>query len=499
MLVQLTARARASRFPGRRRTYRTRVAAFVLLGMAAAAAAAPGDPDATFADHGERVTPYFSVDGLDVDAAGRVFVAGERSVDGGSVNEVARYTSDGRPDPTFGRDGVAGLEEFSDVGVTADLAVTDGGLPLVALETVEQLGGRPFSVFAVLRLTETGTVDRSFGTNGVVRLFADFSERLSLRIFPQAHGGFRVAGFVCGPTSCVVRAETFAEKGGAAGGFASPPTLAAPLRGAVLDRAGGDLVTASISTVSRDGPLPLDLAHYDAVGRHDDAFATGDAVSGIDLSNRGECRLAGGPDGSLVVAGTDPAGDAVVARFAADGARDRSFGANGTARLRVAGAIEAVTLAVAVGPDRRILVAGGARLASKRAEWFIGALDADGTAARELGTDGVVVRPPALGREFVPLLRVLPDGRLVVAGYAGDTFVVARYEGFPRACGDADGNGSVTVSDGVQVLRAAAGLPSACLASFCDADGSGDLGVTDGVRVLQAAAALPSTLRCGAE
>ncbi len=65
-----------------------------------------------------------------------------------------------------------------------------------------------------------------------------------------------------------------------------------------------------------------------------------------------------------------------------------------------------------------------------------------------------------------------------------------------EVCGDADGNGSTTVSDGVQVLRAAAGLDSSCTRARCDVDGSGAVGVTDGVQVLRAAAGLPFDGRC---
>ena len=65
-----------------------------------------------------------------------------------------------------------------------------------------------------------------------------------------------------------------------------------------------------------------------------------------------------------------------------------------------------------------------------------------------------------------------------------------------QVCGDADGSGSVTVTDGVQVLRAAADLPSACLVDFCDVDASGVIGVSDGVQTLRAAAALPADLHC---
>jgi hypothetical protein len=63
-------------------------------------------------------------------------------------------------------------------------------------------------------------------------------------------------------------------------------------------------------------------------------------------------------------------------------------------------------------------------------------------------------------------------------------------------CGDADDSGAVTVTDGVQTLRAAAGLDSSCTAARCDVDGSGAVSVTDGVNVLRAAAGLAVTFRC---
>ena len=67
-----------------------------------------------------------------------------------------------------------------------------------------------------------------------------------------------------------------------------------------------------------------------------------------------------------------------------------------------------------------------------------------------------------------------------------------------QVCGDADGNGTVTVTDGVQVLRQAAGLDSTCSerANSCNVDGVGDITVTDGVNVLRKAADLPVTDNC---
>lgn len=65
-------------------------------------------------------------------------------------------------------------------------------------------------------------------------------------------------------------------------------------------------------------------------------------------------------------------------------------------------------------------------------------------------------------------------------------------------CGDADDNGSVTVTDGVQVLRSAAGLSSTCAqhGGSCDVDGSGSVTVSDGVNVLRKAAGIAITENC---
>ncbi len=77
--------------------------------------------------------------------------------------------------------------------------------------------------------------------------------------------------------------------------------------------------------------------------------------------------------------------------------------------------------------------------------------------------------------------------------------VVPRDRAYAETCGDADRNGQVTVTDGVNVLRAAAGLASECPLVTCDIDDSGTITVTDGVNVLRTAAGLATTLSCVAD
>lgn len=58
--------------------------------------------------------------------------------------------------------------------------------------------------------------------------------------------------------------------------------------------------------------------------------------------------------------------------------------------------------------------------------------------------------------------------------------------------GDATGDGVMSVADGVQIMRAAAGLSSVCTVPACDLDASGFLSVTDGASALRIAGGLPA-------
>lgn len=75
---------------------------------------------------------------------------------------------------------------------------------------------------------------------------------------------------------------------------------------------------------------------------------------------------------------------------------------------------------------------------------------------------------------------------------------IAASQPTPFVCGDADGDGVVTVTDGVQVLTGAAELGGTCAASAdaCDVDGDGEVTVTDGVAVLRQAAGLAAASQC---
>ncbi len=124
------------------------------------------------------------------------------------------------------------------------------------------------------------------------------------------------------------------------------------------------------------------------------------------------------------------------------------------------------------------------------------------TVGHELGHVLGLDHPDQCGHDAIVLMRSafqLPstDPCFVSEPTSDDiTGALMIYPAVAFVCGDADGNGSVTVSDGVQILRAAADLSNTCTLARCDVNGDGTITVSDGVAVLRRAADLPGADDC---
>ncbi len=127
------------------------------------------------------------------------------------------------------------------------------------------------------------------------------------------------------------------------------------------------------------------------------------------------------------------------------------------------------------------------------------------TLAHEFGHVLGLSHPDQCDKDFNVLMRSASCKRSNEAGFVLDP-TVADINGAeriypvtgptPGICGDADLSGAITVTDGVQTLRAAAELSSSCTPARCDVDGSGAVTVSDGVNVLRGAAGLPFASNC---
>ena len=229
----------------------------------------------------------------------------------------------------------------------------------------------------------------------------------------------------------------------------------------------------ALPTARAAGPAPGDL---------DDGFGNHGKVVVSPPPEAGEWPGAAAvqPDGSVVIVGTAaPARNGyafLVLRFLADGRLDPSFGAGGRVwtdlvtlatplKGAVAGGValgSSSASAVAVQPDGKIVVGGSTQSGGSTAFALMRYL-ADGQPDPSFGSDGLALTDfdPATN-DAVTSLALLPGGKILAAGAAGDRAALARYlpDGQLDPAFGESRNGTVTTGHSLLNALALAGDPA---------------------------------------
>ncbi len=334
-----------------------------------------GELDPTFGDAGGIVGVPIAVRDVKDDTFGRLLVTG--SAEGGRVG-VQRYATNGTLDRSFGSGGTELLPPFAS-GKKSDRFRRLLGFARVAVPRTDYTGRTWW--LGIKRLRSSGQRDPSFGHDGYAVL-PNAKEAAALGMIVQRDGGvivvFREAAEHPEPPegreqspktsqSFILRLTPVGKLDRRFGtrGIARLP-LKGVARSVIMTALGSHLLVAA--GVESEGIEDLTLVDYTGAGRLDDHF--GNAGLARMVFPGGKRFVAVSPRaiafdavGDAIVAGEHlihtvdtPAGDAFIARFTPHG-RDCSFGADG---LLVDERFTAAN-AVAVQPDGRIVVAGGAR------------------------------------------------------------------------------------------------------------------------------------------
>lgn len=184
------------------------------------------------------------------------------------------------------------------------------------------------------------------------------------------------------------------------------------------------------------------LGRYNSDGSLDLSFnTTGTVMTGVGTMLTGTTGSADyadaitlQSDGKIVVAGSCYAWGAnhfCVARYQANGQLDPSFGLAG-AGLAPIGTADSETLAIAVQPDGKIVLAGYCVNGGGIPNFCLARISADGLFDPSFGTGGKVITMPLSGSAFAYAVALQPDGKIVAGGrcLAGSIpyFCAARYE-----------------------------------------------------------------------
>jgi len=376
----------------------------------------------------------------------------------------------GQLDATFGTGGV-----FSMSGVATAVALQSDGKIAVA--------GAVNGGTGLLRLTTSGNLDPTFGNGGIARIVlpdifsgaADLA--VDLAIQPDGKIVFAIsdangdAGRVCHIVSRV-NADGSLDTAFGDGGFAFSSTV-----NALTD-------VSNTLALQPDGKILVggsSLARFTADGQLDPTFGTGGLAAikkfagNMVLQSNGQILISSaefgrGDSGVVFPASNSLRPPGVISRFNPDGSIESNFGILGEAAAVVA------PRGVTIQGDGRIFIVGSVidRLLPRPQRNTTGfALlhyNPDGGLDTSFGSHGGVVNSFGSSAPFASADAVLqlPDGRLIVAGLAGDenssNFALARYT--------SDGNLDSTFGSGGQVITAIPDNRSNIVALALQSDGN---------------------------
>ena len=330
----------------------------------------PGSLDLQFGNDGTVMAPVTTTTehgyAMAVQGDGKILVAGYRETGGNQDFAVARYNADGSLDNSFGSNGVALIDGGTSSDAAWSMTLQADGKILLGGSVYNQ--NSTVDDFALVRLNTDGTPDATFGTNGVVTTDIDLNWDNAYEILVLDDGKILLGG-----------------------------------DGYITGRR-----CATIVRYNTDGSVDTDfgflgVAHF-CVGQED--ARTRD----IALQS----------DGKIVVAGYFSEGmddHAFVARFNPEGTVDTFFGLNGYASLDIGGREDRL-FSVVVLEDDKILAGGYTRDEGlMENDYLFVKYQSDGTLDTDFGSNGIMMFNFGANDQTRDMA-ILSDGKILSAGGA---------------------------------------------------------------------------------
>ena len=345
----------------------------------------------------------------------------------GSGHDVVVQAAEGDLDPTFGTGG----KVVTDIGVferAADVATQpDGKIVVAATKPAE--GGATTSDVALFRYNVDGSLDTSFGTNGVALIDINGRGDVAEAVAIQPDGKIVVAGmssiFPEPSQFAVTRVQAngaIDASFGTSGTVLTPFGIFAAVRDMVIQQ-DGRIVVVGIS--SSGGTPDLAVARYHPDGSLDVSF-DGDGKVTTDFAGAQEdaTGVVVQPDGRLVVSATILESvmsfnfDFAVVRYNVDGSLDSSFGGDGLVTTDIAGGPDVADAGIVLQSDGKLVVGGITAGVGMPPDLALARYNADGTLDATFDGDGITVADFGGTFETGLSLALQVDGKVVLGGVA---------------------------------------------------------------------------------
>jgi uncharacterized delta-60 repeat protein len=365
---------------------------------------------------------------------GEIIVAGQFN----GLPGVARLTSSGALDPTFGNHGIATTSlDSSEVASSVGVGLQSTGKIVIGLST---LFGANDDGFTLVRFKSNGTLDTTFGTGGSVTV-APFNTRFLAPsvLSVQSNDEIVLAGSraVARFTANGALDTSFGSEGVASVPFGSITSIAPESNGDILLGTGSQLLgTTPPQGTNTQGAVVRLLPD----GTIDTSFgiagqvATLPSAAAIAVQSNGQIVVAGSQIGLVSGSSSRFQPGFGVVRLESNGAIDTTFGTNGGAFVGFTGFPAVNGYALAIQSNGDIVAAGDAVVSTAftaPANFALARFTPQGTLDTTFGTGGKVTTSFGSNTAFVTSLVIQSNGNLVAAGVDGGVnggaVAVARY------------------------------------------------------------------------
>lgn len=387
------------------------------------ASAASGDIDTSFGTNGwvetvvlpDTIAPIDEAQAVAQQADGKLVVVGHTQNDSNYDAVITRYNTDGSVDASFGSNGVV----IQSIGSSHDRArgvVVQGDGKLVVAGTTDN-PSTSTDIF-VARYLSDGSLDTSFGSNGIVVTALSSSGDYAESLLLQPDGKLVVAGYTNG-AGRLVRYNTDGSLDTSFNGSGiATGTSGFSFIGAALQADGKLVATGSFSNGSN---TDFALTRFNSDGSIDSGFGTNGTVLTDFGGNDAARNVIVQADSKLVVVGYFFAGappNIAVARYNSDGTLDSSFDADGMLTLAVGPSASYGWDAVQDADGKLVIAADSYVSGSTAYDFTLVRLNDDGSLDSSYNTDGVATGTVDAAAYNDRPRRVLqqPDGKLVVVG-----------------------------------------------------------------------------------
>jgi len=324
---------------------------------------------------------------------------------------IKAFAQPGTLDPSFGTNGVVTIVDGTGSGIVLQ---PDGKILVEGFLTSGVL------TTGVVRYESGGVLDTTFGTDGVASI-AGLGGWGGHSIALQPDGkilamrqDFSVARFDPGG----LLDSTFGVNG-----VALPVLNPYRYANAMARQSDGRIIV--VGSTDTTGGWYMTAVRYDESGALDPTFGSGGQIHGLFGQYSEAESIVLQPDGKILL-GVSSSNGVRAARYNLDGTLDQLFGTNG---LAILGMWPYATRAMAVQSDGRIVLAGGTD------QFGLARLNSDGSLDQSFGSNGVVLTDFTNGTDIARTLAIQSDGKILAAGSEYYGVALARY--LPN--GDLDG------------------------------------------------------------